>query len=243
MARARHESRRETRTNLIEVALELLRQQGESAVTTRAVAEAAGVQPPTIYRLFGDKEGLLDAVTEHAMATYMAEKALIAKTDDPVADLRAGWDVNIGFGLANPALYPLLADPRRANSPAISVGMEDLRSRIRRVAESGRLRVSERRALELIYAAGVGVVLTLLSEPTDARDNALADSMYDAIMRSILTGAPALAEDTATSAAVAFTTFVPELDRLSDAERALLTEWLERAAERSPERRRPSAPT
>ena len=35
---------------------------GRGAVTTRAVSAAARVQPPTIYRQFGDMRGLLDAV-------------------------------------------------------------------------------------------------------------------------------------------------------------------------------------
>ena len=46
---------------MLEAAAELLRTGGVDAVSTRAVAAAAGVQPPTIYRQFGDKEGLLDA--------------------------------------------------------------------------------------------------------------------------------------------------------------------------------------
>src|SRR5580704_19002101 len=95
-----HADRRETRENLVEVAARLLREQGAAAVTTRAVAEAAGVQAPTIYRLFGDKDGLLDAVAEYVLAVYVADKAVAADSGDPVADLRAGWDVHIGFGLA-----------------------------------------------------------------------------------------------------------------------------------------------
>ena len=43
-------------------AADLLQSGGIDAVSTRAVAAAAGVQPPTIYRQFGDKDGLLDAV-------------------------------------------------------------------------------------------------------------------------------------------------------------------------------------
>ena len=72
---------------------------------------AAGVQAPTIYRLFGDKDGLLDALAEHVFSAYVAGKAPSATTDDPVADLRAGWDTHIGFGLANPELFALLTDP------------------------------------------------------------------------------------------------------------------------------------
>ena len=97
---------------------------GPAAVTTRAVAQAAGVQAPTIYRLFGDKDGLLDAVAEHVFAAYVAGKSRAAGGGDPVADLRAGWDVHIGFGLANPALFGLLTQPGRdSRSPAAAAGL------------------------------------------------------------------------------------------------------------------------
>ena len=46
-----------------------------AAVTTRAVADAAGVQAPTLYRLFGDKDGLMEAVAEHVMAAFVHAKA------------------------------------------------------------------------------------------------------------------------------------------------------------------------
>jgi len=52
--RAEGNGRGETRSTLVRVAARLLRERGAAAVTTRAVAEAAGVQAPTIYRLFGD---------------------------------------------------------------------------------------------------------------------------------------------------------------------------------------------
>lgn len=222
-------SRRETRENLVTVAAQLLREQGPTAVTTRAVAQAACVQAPTIYRLFGDKEGLLDAVAEHVFAAYVADKALVADSADPIADLRAGWDLHVGFGLANAALFGLLTDPSRgARSSAAAAGLQVLRARVRRVAAIGRLRVPERRAVELIHAAGTGAVLTLLSLPPQERDLDLADAMYDAVRRAILTDVPALAEATATAVAVAFKTLVPNLPTLTDAERALLTDWLDR---------------
>jgi AcrR family transcriptional regulator len=222
--------RPETRANLVEVAAQLLREQGPAAVTTRAVAQAAGVQAPTIYRLFGDKDGLLDAVAEHVFATYVAGKTLTPDSGDPIADLRAGWDMHVGFGLANAALFGLLTDPSRGTrSPATAAGLEVLRGRVHRVAAIGRLRVAERRAVELIHAAGTGAVLTLLSMPLADRDLGLADAMYDAVMQSILTDVPALAEDNTTAAAIAFRTVVPKLPMLTDVERALLSEWLDRA--------------
>src|ERR1700712_3844228 len=96
------------RARLVDVAAELLATEGPAAVTTRSVALAAGVQAPTIYRLFGDKEGLLDAVAEHGFATYVAQKPPVGTHDDPVHGLRAGWELHVGFGVTNPALFRLM---------------------------------------------------------------------------------------------------------------------------------------
>src|SRR6204780_613444 len=93
-------SRDRTRAQLVEVAAHLLATDGPDAVTTRSVALAAGVQAPTIYRLFGDKNGLLDAVVVHGFASYVEQKHLDLDAD-PVESLRAGWELHVGFGLAN----------------------------------------------------------------------------------------------------------------------------------------------
>ena len=223
-----------TRSRIVDVAARLLQEQGPAAVTTRGVAAAAGVQAPAIYRLFGDKDGLLEAVAEHVMATYVSAKAAVvaaasAENVDPLADLRAGWDTQIEFGLANPALFRLLSDPdRMVLSPAARAGRSVLESRVHRVAVTGRLRVSERRAVDLIHAAGTGLILTLLSTPPPQRDPGLAGSMYDAVLRQILTDADDPAEDRVTVAAVAFRAVAPQLDELSRPERQLLVEWLDR---------------
>ena len=56
------------RARIVAAAAELIASGGREAATTRAVAAAAGVQAPTIYRLFGDKRGLLNAAAEHGHA-------------------------------------------------------------------------------------------------------------------------------------------------------------------------------
>lgn len=227
----------DTRSRIIDVAARLLREQGAMAVTTRAVAEEAGVQAPKIYRLFGDKDGLLDAVAEHVLATHVSGKAATveaasASQVDPLDDLHTGWDTQIDFGLANPTLFALLSDPGRTHRcPAAQSGKQILEARVHRLAVAGRLRVSEQRAVELIHAAGTGAILTTLEAPPEQRDPGFAEDMYEAVLRQILTDAPAPAERGSTSAAVAFRAVVPELDMLSEAERRLLGEWLDRAIE------------
>ncbi|WP_163509050.1 TetR/AcrR family transcriptional regulator [Fodinicola acaciae] len=224
----------DTRSKIIEAAARLLREDGPAAVTTRGVAEGAGVQAPTIYRLFGDKDGLLDAVAEHVMAGYVSAKAAVvaaasADDADPLDDLRAGWQTQIEFGLANPAIFRLLSDPDRVrHSPAAQDGKRVLASRVHRVAATGRLRVTEQRAVDLIQAAGIGAIQTLLATPREQRDLGLADAVYEAVLRQILTEPPERTDGGVMAAVVAFRAVAPQLDTLSGAEQRLLAEWLDR---------------
>lgn len=231
--------RDETRSRIVDVAATLLREHGSAAVTTRGVAERAGVQAPTIYRLFGDKDGLLEAVAEHAMSAFAVAKADAVRAahdrqTDPVDDLRTGWSMTIGFGLANPDLFVLLSDPERGRrSAAARAGTALLAERVRRVAEAGRLAVPERRAVDLVHAAGTGAVLAVLSAPADERDPSLADDAFEAVLRRILvtdTSDTTGGARPVTSAAITLRAAVTDLAVLSDAERVLLAEWLDRIA-------------
>ncbi|GAA3638503.1 TetR/AcrR family transcriptional regulator [Kineosporia mesophila] len=229
--------RSDHRARIVDVAARLLREHGPAAVTTRGVAEEAGVQAPAIYRLFGDKDGLLDAVAEHVMATFVSAKAahvekVSAADVDALEDLRAGWEMQIDFGLTNPALFRLLSDPDRVlHSPSARAGKRVLEARVHRVARTGRLRVSEERAVNIIQAAGIGTIQSLLTTPPEQRDAGLAGSMYEAVLRQILTDAPAPSENGLLATTVAFRAVAPQLGMLSEAEQHLLGEWLDRAVE------------
>lgn len=227
-------TRDDVRTRIVAVAAALMRDHGAAAVTTRRVAQDADVQPPTIYRLFGDKDGLLEAVAEHVLAEHVSAKKRItdaAESDgvDPLVDLSEGWRTQVEFGVANPELFRLLTDPQRiTRSRAAEAGMEVFRTRIRRVAETGRLQVSELRALGLVQAAGVGAIQVQLATPPQDRDADLPEAMLDAVLRQILIDAPTRHENGRTAAAVAFRAIAPSLDMLSASERGLMGEWLDR---------------
>ncbi len=226
------------REAIIAAAAELLRQQGSTAVTTRAVAQAAGVQAPAIYRLFGDKDGLLDAVAEHVYAEHVAAKTRDLAEEaalDPVEVLRRGWQVYVDFGLANPELFALLNQPERSRrSPASLAGIAALRTRVHRLAVAGRLAVDEDTATRLIRAAGSGTVLVLLADDPQRRDDALAETVFAVLCRSLLVEqgeAPSTVSDRTrtTATAVAMAAITPTLPGLTERERELMGEWLERA--------------
>ena len=227
-------TRGQIRERIVAAGTRLLQEHGADAVTTRAVAAEAGVQAPAIYRLFGDKDGLLRAVGQQVFATYVAGKATGEQTGDPVADLRDGWNTHLGFGLANPALFAVVSTGRPgAPSPAAVAGIEILRRRVERIAAAGRLRVPVRRAVEMIHAAGTGTVLALLAMAPEDRDAGLGDAIYDSLMRTILTDDAARPDDDATTAAaITLQSTLPGLTELTDAERTLMAEWLQRVIDR-----------
>ncbi|WUH92592.1 TetR/AcrR family transcriptional regulator [Streptomyces sp. NBC_00433] len=223
--------REQTRQRVIEAAIDLLTREGRDAVTTRAVADAAGLQAPAIYRLFGDKNGLLDAVAEHGFAAFLATKHVDPDPQDPIEDLRAGWDFAIEFGLANPALFTLMyTEPAAITSAAFKAGMQILMGRVRRLAAGGWLRLDEELAAQVIHATARGAVLTWLSLPEDRRDPALLTTLRESMVAAVTSHRPAVQAAGPAGAARALAAALPEQTTLSGAEQSLLREWLGRIA-------------
>lgn len=230
------------REHLTRVAADLLARGGPSAVTTRGVAQAGGVQAPTIYRLFGDKDGLLEAVAEWTMAVQVGEKATEAESAasegaDPLADFREAWRRQVDFGLSHPALFHLLSDPARVRrSAAARAGREVLARRLARLAAAGLLRVREERAADLVMAGAIGVIQTQLSREEADRDPGLGDAMLETVEAQILHVRSEQDADPVTTAAVVLRSAAPDLGVLTPAEQQLLRDWLDRVTDEPPRR-------
>jgi AcrR family transcriptional regulator len=222
----------DVRARVLEAASKIIGTGGIAALTTRAVASAASVQAPTLYRLFGDKRGLLNALAEHGQATFMAGKTAMSPHLDPVQNLTNAWDGYVAFGLAHPAVFAIMNEVGvpASQSQATRAGIAILRERVERIARAGRLRMPVDRAVALIHAAGVGVVTTLLALPEDERDPQLSSLTWDAVLASIITSSPKQDQDDLASLAVGLRAHLDTASALTPGERLLLSELLERLA-------------
>jgi AcrR family transcriptional regulator len=238
------------RQRILEAAARMLAEQGRHALTTRAVAAAAGAHAPTIYRQFGGMRGLLDAVASHGFDDYLANNVARDRHDDPVDDLRSSWDAHIRFGLTHPALYALMfGDPATTiASTAADRAAEILTELIACIAAAGRLRVSEDQANAMIRAAGMGVVFQLLATPVEQRSLAVSHAMREAVLAAVTVDAapvrvepepvPEAPRDQVVTHAVALRSLLRAADdqraptsaRLTGSEAGLLREWLDRLA-------------
>lgn len=221
----------DVRARVLEAASRLIAEGGVAALTTRAVAAAASVQAPTLYRLFGEKRGLLNAVAEHGLTAFVTSKSLAEPHLDPVQDLRSAWDGYVSFGLANPAVFAIMNEIGAPGpvSPAATAGLGVLRERVRRIAQAGRLAMPVESAVGLVHAAGVGTVATLLVLPEKERDPQLADLAREAVMAAILASAPKNQDrfDIA-PLAISLSVRLEEASGITPGERLLLTELLDR---------------
>ena len=155
----------DVRARIIRAATRLLASGDREAVPTRAVDAAAGVQAPTIYRQFGDMQGLLDAVAGEALTDYGRQKRVAERSDDPVQDMLRGWDHHVAFGLANLVAYLLMFSDssKLSDSPARREGEAILRDLVGPAAQAGRLAVAVPHAASIMSSACRGVVLSLIA--------------------------------------------------------------------------------
>jgi AcrR family transcriptional regulator len=222
------------RAAMIAAAERLLAASPDHDIATRAVCEAVGVTQPVLYRLFGDKRGLLDALADDGLRRYAEQKATLAVTDDPIADLRAGLDDHTAFALRNPALYRLMFAPReKSHSVAREKIFGLLEDSLTRCSAIGALTVPPRVAAQMILASNIGFALSVMAEPKLFDDRELSHRLREATFGAILTEpAAAVAEDPVAAAALRLRSqlTVSGTASLEPAEAGLLDRWLERLA-------------
>jgi AcrR family transcriptional regulator len=108
--RARRGEGEKLREQILEAGERLLIETGdEEAVTIRAVAEAVGVTPPSVYLHFADKDELLFAICERHFAQLdrVTEEAA-AGSDDLLESLARRGRAYIRFGIEHPEQYRIL---------------------------------------------------------------------------------------------------------------------------------------
>jgi AcrR family transcriptional regulator len=219
---------------MLDAARVLLDSSPDHDISTRSVCDAVGVGAPMLYRLFGDKSGLLAAVVDDIFERYLSRKRIAQLSKDPVDDLYAAWDAHAEFALKNPIVYRIAYAPSMAAVPA---GVEEARQlllkRLTRCATAGRLNTTPDQAAQAIMAAGIGVNLCLISQPTAYADPHLSQRVRDAVLQDLLVDQERKALETKMDRVKNVALQMAALSRetsslpLTGQERALMLQWLD----------------
>lgn len=176
------------RAAMIEAARRLMEDSRAGNVSIREVCEAVGVGKSVLYRHFGNKHGLLNAVIDEAFSRYIERKRSREHMTDPVTDLYACWDDYLDFAAANPALYRLMFSPALPKVPEAAGRIFVLLTEaLDRCAVAGALRIPSREAAQMILSANTGIALNTLSQPDRYGHPELSARVRDAVFATCLT--------------------------------------------------------
>ena len=174
--RARRGEGDRLREEILAAAGALLATTGDvSALSTRAIAAAAGVTPPSIYLHFADRAELVFAVCEnHWLRLVAAMDAAACGIVDPIERIRCRGEAYLRFGVEHPEHYRVLMMGRPGEAPehlsdgrlAGTAGIEVVASDLREAILAGALPDQDAtEAAVLLWMAVHGLVSLLISKP------------------------------------------------------------------------------
>ena len=173
----------------------------EDAVSIRAVADAVGVTPPSIYRHFPDKTSLLVAVCLRSFDSFAEVMRDARDPDDPLESLRALALAYVRYGLEHPEHYRIMfldrldlsaeqyAEELMSESSSFGVLIETVRS----LKASGILRpelvaMDDFHLSVLLWSSVHGLTSLFVAKPNLpwADQEALVDGACDLILNGVL---------------------------------------------------------
>lgn len=197
---------RERREEILAAAKELFASEGYARVTTRALAERAGLSQTGLYLYFPTKEHILRAISDatHDALTAAFDSA-VAAAGTPREKLRKLICSYVEFGLAHPAEYqltftvspealaPIAKDFSRPFEAQAAGARNFLRFRdhLAALAEDGALGgLDAMAAAQILWFVGHGAVSLLISRPHFPwiDRETLIDGLADVLLKGLAPG-------------------------------------------------------
>lgn len=191
----RQRRRLDTIEEVLDVAVEVMAEQGVAGLTLGEVARRMGIRPPSLYVYFDGKHALYDALFERGWRTLQEDLRLVEVAldrTDPVAAVHAGARAFVRWAVEHPAYSALMfwrpvpgfVPSERAYAPAVAL-TEAGRAQIERLRDAGVLPpdVDVDRAYRSYTAVVSGVISQQLS---NAPDEAFESGSFTAVLPDLI---------------------------------------------------------
>ena len=109
------------RLELLEAAIEVIRREGPTA-SMDEIAAQAGITKPIVYRYFGDRAGLYQAVAERYCADLTSRFQSVVGSSDIDARVIKLIDAYLAFVQDDPQVHQFLLHPQHATRPVVTFG-------------------------------------------------------------------------------------------------------------------------
>jgi len=178
---------------ILEAASRILSEEGAGALTVRRIASEAGCSTMGLYSRFGGKDGVVDELYVEGFRNLCEGMSAIAKTDDPVADLRTCARAYRDTALKHATHYMVMfggAVPEFVPSrPSLSVAHDAflrLVARVQRCIDIGAFDGDAAEIAEIWWGAMHGLVMLELVGIDPNRGD--PTERYDRLLDSLLAG-------------------------------------------------------
>jgi AcrR family transcriptional regulator len=189
----------DSRTAILEAALEILRTDGHGALTVRKVAERAGCSTIGVYTWFGGKDGLVDAILIDGFSGFATALRSARRVAGPLGGLVAQARAYRVWAMKHPTSYRVMfmqAVPGHAPgsdaAAAGTVAYQTLLTEVQREQSTGAISESDANGVALtVWGLVHGLVSIELAQADPqqvAKDATLHKRSYDLALRLMVRG-------------------------------------------------------
>ena len=184
----------ELRDRVLQVAVDMLANDGVAGFTTRKVAEGAATSTPAVYELFGDKAGLVREMFFEGFRQLRRRFDALAESDDPRGDLVAVIGALRRFVRDNPVLAEVMFsrpfhdfDPGQSGLKAGGATRSFIVERVRRCIDAGVLEGDETDIAHVLVSLTQGLAATEMAGWLGT-SKASVNRRWDLAVRAVLDG-------------------------------------------------------
>lgn len=157
------------REKILKATAAIISKDGFEAASMRAVCKQVGITAPTLYHYFENKDVLLEEVTSLAFNKHLEQTLKLAKSYNPLKDLKSLWDFYIDFALTETELYHCIvyAHVQGRIHPSGYKCFEIMLGHFNQIKMDGHLIHSPRKSAQIYYSAAQGAAMLMISQKKD----------------------------------------------------------------------------
>lgn len=177
------------KTDLLNAAIELLKENGPASATARAICDKVGVKQPALYHYYGHLDALHQAAVEAVFEQFAALYEPANKAGSPVKSIRNSWEQLCQFAYENPKLYKILNVEIIDGwlPPSVEEAFNQMVADLQTLDEVNKLNIEPMKAAQVLWAAGNGAATLMASARFHKEvDTSVPAAILDGLLKALV---------------------------------------------------------